>query len=385
MKVLNICLGASFTEGYTYQDNLLSEYQAKLGHEVTVLTTTRTRDAAGKITQIPPEDKVLPNGVRLVRIKTPGKLRQFLGLYPGVSQVIEDIAPDFIFIHGLASFVPEAAIRYKRKHPAVKIVADNHQDYNNTYIWRFPFNLQLRFFRLKWHSWINSVEKIYGTTSWRKTFARKIYGIPEEKLDVLIMGIDSDRLPANPIEVRKSVREELDIPQDAFVFVTGGKLGNYRLTLESLYAFMSNPQANIRFLLFGAILPEIQKEFNQVLTYDSRIIFIGYQKSQEIHKYFMAADFGIFPGLHSVLWEEAIGCGLPCLFRKFEERDHTEICGNCVRIASPDVSSIHAVLERVLTEKDFYETLKTQSQIAAKEYSYHAIAKKSLETANLPT
>ncbi len=382
MKILNICMGAPFTEGYTYQDNLLSEYQAKLGHEVTVLTTTRTRDANGHITEAAPEDKLLANGVRLIRLKTPGKICQFLGLYPGVSHVIENIAPDFIFIHGLASFVPGAVVRYKQKHPAVRIVADNHQDYNNTYIQRFPYNLQLWFFRQKWRNWINSVEKVYGTTSWRKTFAQKFYGIPAEKLGTLVLGIDSDRLPANLAEVRQRIRKELGIPQDAFVFVTGGKLGNYRCILESLNAFMAIPDESARFLLFGAVLSDVKSEFDRIVSKDSRIIFIGYQNSHEIHNFFIASDFGVFPGLHSVLWEEAIGCGLPCLFRKFEEQDHTEICENCVRIPSPDVDSIHSVLLHVLHDHRCYKKMKRQSQFAAKEYSYHAIAKKSLEMAN---
>lgn len=382
MRILNICMGAPFTEGYTYQDNLLSEYQVKLGHEVTVLTTTRTRDANGHITEVAPEDKLLANGVRLVRLRAPGRLQQFLGLYRGLNQAIERLSPQFIFVHGLGSFVTQAAIRYKQKHTEVKIVADNHQDKGTTYTDHFPFNLQLWFFRYKWHSWVHSVEKVYGTTSWRKTFARIYYGIPEEKLDTLIMGIDSDHLPIDHMLVRRAIREELGIPQDAFLFVTGGKLDHHKHTLEAMKAFGNQPGDNARFLLFGAVLPEIKEEFDTLLNNDSRMKYIGYVKSQEVHKYFLAADFGLFPGRHSVLWEEAIGCGLPCLFHKYEEHDHTEICENCIRMTSHDEKDIQAVLERVLDNKAFYEKLKRQSLLAAKEYSYHTIAKKSLECAN---
>ena len=381
MRILNICMGAPFTEGYTYQDNLLSEYQAKHGHEVVVLTTTRKRGANGKITETIPEDKMLTNGVRLIRLKAPSKLLAFLGIFPGVEKSIKAVAPDFIFIHGLASMVPKAAISYQRKHPNIRIVADNHQDKGTTYTDHFPFNLQLWFFRKKWRKWIQSVDKIYSTTSWRKTFAAKYYGIPNDKLDVLIMGIDSDRLPSNTQEVRKKVRDELGIPSNAFLFISGGKLDRNKHTLELMRAFASLKDKNIRLLLFGAVLPDIKDEFESILADDSRMKYIGYIKSQEVHRYFLTADFGLFPGRHSVLWEEAIGCGLPCLFRKYEENDHTEICGNCIRIAKPTVPELQTVLGHILADHVYYANLKAQSLLATKEFSYHAIAEKSIECA----
>ena len=381
MKVLNICMGAPFTEGYTYQDNLLSECQARLGHQVTVLTSTRTRDANGAITETMPVDKVMDNGVRLVRLKAPGRLRSFLGIYPGVRKCIETIAPDFIFIHGLASFVPRAAIAYKRSHPEVKIVADNHQDPGTTYTDRFPFNLQLRLFQRQWRTWIRHVERIYGTTSWRRTFARDFYGIPEDKLDTLIMGIDSENLPTNPASVRADVRVEQRIPQNAFLFVSGGKMDRNKHVIEAMKAFSALPHANARLLLFGSVLPDIKEEFEGLLAADKRMGYIGYLKSHDIHRYFIAADFGVFPGRHSVLWEEAIGCGLPCLFRRYGECDHTNPCGNAICIPSPDVQNIKETMEAVASGGKYLEELKRGAVKAAPMFSYSTIAEKSLEAA----
>ncbi len=379
MKILNICMGAPFTEGYTYQDNLLSEYQAKHGHNVTVLTSTRTRDSNGKIIVIQPEDRIMNNGVRLIRLKLPIKILQFWGIYHGISGVIQEIAPDFIFVHGLGSYVVQAAVNYKKIHPKVTIVADNHQDQGTTKTDRFPFNLKLCFFRFKWHSWIHFVTKVYGTTSWRKTFAKKYYGIPENKLDTLIMGIDSDNLPKNREKIRNEVRENLGFQKENFLFVTGGKLNKDKRTLETMRAFSNIHNNKLRFLIFGAVLPDIKDEFYNLLTADSRIKYIGYIKSHDVYRYFLASDFGLFPGNHSVLWEEAIGCELPCLFHKYEENDHTEICENCIRIDMYSESKILSIIKSIVNDPKLYLKLKNQSKCISYQFSYHTIADKSIE------
>lgn len=105
---------ATFTEGYTYQDNLLSEYQHKLGHEVVILTSRQTRADNGKIITVEPCDKLLDNGVRLIRISSGNKLSQILGYNKYIGKIIQDIKPDLIFIHGLCSFIPIQAINYKK-------------------------------------------------------------------------------------------------------------------------------------------------------------------------------------------------------------------------------------------------------------------------------
>lgn len=379
MKILNICMNAPFTEGYSYQDNLLSEYQKKAGHEVTVVTSTKTRDEQGKICTISPCDKVMNNGVRLIRINVKGKLASFLGIYPELTGIINSYSPDFIMIHGLCSFVPVQAIRYKKKNRNCKIIADNHQDTGTTKVKGFPFSQQLFVYRMFWKHWIKNIERVYGTTSWRKQFAHKYYGIPEQKLDTLIMGIDFDRLPKDRAQIRKDIRKELNIDADRFVFVTGGKLDSRKKTLETVRAFNRINDENVVFVIFGSVAPEIKEEFERLVQNDKRIIYIGYIASEKANQYFIASDFGVFAGRHSVLWEEAIGCGLPCLFKKYEEHDHTNVCDNCIRLVESTEDTIFEQMNKVLNDNEYYKKLKRNSEKAAETFSYHAIAKKSVE------
>ena len=383
MKVLNICLSSPFTEGYSYQDNLLSEYQAKLGHEVTVLTATRTRDANGKIVETSPEDKMLENGVRLIRIKFPGKLFAFLGLYPGVKKVIEAAAPDLIFIHGLATFAPGAAVAYKQKHPQVSVVADNHQDDFNTALGRFHVRLQVSFFRAMWKKWIGAVSRVYGTTGWRADFARQIYGIPEEKTDILVTGCTEKFTAELCSKTRREVRGELGIPGDDFVFVHGGKLNSGKRTLEVMEAFTGLKAPGAKLVLFGSVGGDIAGSFEQLLKSNSGIIHLGMLPGSQVHRYLLAADFGLFPGGHSTLWEESAGCGLPCLFRNYGgSMEHLNRNGNAVIVDDPRLPEITQCMNRVLTDKEYYHGLLTRTRELAPEFYYGSIAEKSLETAN---
>ncbi|MBQ7696087.1 MAG: glycosyltransferase family 4 protein [Lentisphaeria bacterium] len=381
MKILNICLSSPFTEGYSYQDNLLSEYQAKLGHEVTVLTVTRTRDAEGRIVETSPGEKVLENGVKLIRIKTPGKLFSFLGIFPGMKKVIEAVAPDFIFIHGLATFAPRAAVAYKRRHPQVPIVADNHQDDFNTALGRFHVRLQISLFRSMWKKWIGAVNRVYGTASWRVEFARQVYGIPEEKTDILVTGCTEKYTAELSSKTRREVRGELDLSDDAFVFIHGGKLNSGKRTLEVMRAFSDLKAPGAKLVLFGSVGRDIADSFEKLLKSNSDIIHLGMLPGSEVHRYLLASDFGLFPGGHSTLWEESIGSGLPCLFRNYGGKMHLDRCGNAVIVDDPGQSELAECMNKVLNDREFYRTLLSGARKLAPEFFYGSIAAKSLETA----
>lgn len=190
MKIVNICMGAPFTEGYTYQDSMLSDYQKKIGNDVTVITGLKTRDTNGKVVLVSPSDTVLCNGVRLIRLEQKG-LGKFagnvLGIYPDIPRLLEALAPDLIMVHGLGSHVAEYAAKYRQNHSDICVVADNHQDYCTTSMGtRKVQDLGLKvlalYFRLRWQQWIRNVDRIYGVTSWRTKFAHEVYGIPNLSL-----------------------------------------------------------------------------------------------------------------------------------------------------------------------------------------------------------
>lgn len=380
MKILNISMSAPFTEGYSYQDNLLSEYQYKCGHDVTVLTGIITRDANGNKVTTDPCNKVMDNGVRLIRIKSRSKVMGILGYYPQISSIIEYIQPDLIFIHGLCSLIPAQAVKYKKQHPSTILVADNHQDANISSFNRFPFNLLLKIWKIGWKIWIDHFNHIYGTTSWRRDFAIEAFGIPEEKVETLLLGVDTDNLSPDKDNIRHEIRSSLNILPDDFVFVHGGKMNKDKMTFEVMQAFSSINIPKAKLLLFGSVGDCINNSFNAILEKDPRILYIGYVNSKDIHKYFYAADFSLFPGNHSVLWEEAIGCGLPGIFRSYSKNDHTNLCNNSINVpAEISIDKLREIMERVIIDQTYYNELKANADKAATQLSYYDIARKSTQ------
>lgn len=379
MRILNIAMGANFTEGYSYQDNLLSEYQHKLGHTVAVLTGLTTWNECGQKIQTFPCDIVMDNGVRLIRIKSGNKIINAVGYYPQINKILTNYKPDLIFIHGLCNFIPIQAIKYKIKYPQTILVADNHQDKDNFNFKKFPFFLMVKLWRIGWTRWSKYFNYIYGTTSWRKDFAIYCFGIPENKADVLPLGVDTDNLCKDAFKVRCEIRKQLNIDRDAFVFIHGGKMNSDKRTIDIIESFSRIRDNNIRLILFGSVAENIRNQFDNLLEKDQRIVYVGYVKSKTVHKYFYASDFSLFPGLHSVLWEEAIGCGLPGLYQSFSSCDHTNMYGNSILIkADTNSEEIFQIMDKVSQDKSFYENLKKNASRASHDFSYYDIAAKSI-------
>ena len=67
MKIAHIGLAAYYTEGMTYQDNQLSEQNARDGHEVLYISNA-AKYVNGEIVDTGYEDSLLSSGVRLVRL-----------------------------------------------------------------------------------------------------------------------------------------------------------------------------------------------------------------------------------------------------------------------------------------------------------------------------
>ena len=68
MKILHIALLSHFTCGMAYQDNVLVEINAADGHDVTIISDTMYYKD-GVLTDGEEEDIILPDGVRLIRLK----------------------------------------------------------------------------------------------------------------------------------------------------------------------------------------------------------------------------------------------------------------------------------------------------------------------------
>lgn len=383
MKIVHIAPNSPYNDYWGYQDNLLPKYQRKLGHDVTVIITNKMHKD-GKIVEIPPAVYELDDGVKIIRLKYKQYIHPVVtGVFSDldVYDLLNDIQPDFIFYHGLVSYTIIGVTKYIKKNPKCKMVEDNHMDYNignktNT-LKEKAIRSWLRFLNRKS---IKYVTKVYGVTPWRKQYAEDYFKIPANKTDVLIMGADDEKMHIEKrMDLRKEVRDKYRIEPDDFLIVTGGKIDKNKKIDVLMQA--CKELGNVKLLIFGNVENDIHKKFEE-LKKSKNIIYIGWIKSDEVYKYFYAADLVFFPGQHSVLWEQACASKVPCVFEKWDGMEHVNNGGNSDFVYPVNAENVKEKIKELRYTDKYYR----MKQIAMTEktdiYLYSRIAEKSLECAN---
>lgn len=386
MNILHICLLAPYNDYWGYQDNLLPKYHQKMGHQVTVITSNTMHNGEGKIVETECGRYTLNDGQEIIRLKKESFITPKIGKilnYSNIYDILCEKKPDFIMIHGLSSFITFQVIKYKKRiNNKCKIIADNHLDTTiNTYAKTFKGKIFTYGYRILNIYWQNYYDKVYGVTPWRTEYAQKIYGIKKSKLDTLLMGADDEKIEFhNKDNISKQIREKYDIAKDHLLFMTGGKLEANKKIIETMKAFSKLEDKNINLLIFGNLTKEVEQEFKQLIDKDRRIIYIGFIKSEEVYNYFLAGDMGVFLGRHSVLWEQAVACGLPCIFRKYVEEGYVNQGGNSILVdENVGIEEIYSCFRRVIDTPLLLEKAKVRAESVREQFLYSHIAQKSLE------
>ncbi|HHV50748.1 MAG TPA: glycosyltransferase family 4 protein [Clostridiales bacterium] len=383
MKIVHIAPNAPYNEGWGYQDNLLPKYHAKLGHDVTLIITTK-QHSDGRLVKVPSCDYTSKDGFRVIRrdykrclISKYDSLFSKLDVYP----LLCSIAPDFIFYHGLISTTIFDVIKYKKHHPNCIIVQDNHLDYNIGYNCANIKEWIIRcFYRNINRKSIPYVSKVYGVTPWRKKYAEDYFKIPSSKTDVLIMGADDEKIDfIHREKIRSDIREKYCISNDDFLIVTGGKIDkkkNVDILMEAC-----NSLEGVKLLIFGQVMDDVKESFETLLQKNKNILFIGWIESDKVYDYFFAADLVFFPGQHSVLWEQACAAKVPCVFRKWDGMEHVNNGGNSDFVSIVTVDSLKSKINELKFTPKYFGMKKVAQSDSTDIYLYSNIVLKSLECA----
>lgn len=381
MKIMHIAPLSPYNVGWSYQDNLLPKYQRKMGHEVVVVVSPFENTSNGKV-DVGETDFILDDGVHVYR------RRRMFGNSPfgkavsftDVGDILKSFQPDFVMIHSLMTLTVFQVIHYKKKYnPQCVIIHDNHLDEN---IGRRKTKLLTDLFYKYWR-FVNGfskkyVAKYYGVTPWRQDFIVKRFGIEREKTDVLIMGADDELIDFdNRNQIRNDLRNQYNIGTD-FVICTGGKIEKNKKIDLLMKAVKGMP--GVKLLVFGNVADnykgEIEKSINE------NVIMLGWMNTKEINDVFLASDIAVFPGQHSVLWEQACACKIPCLFAYWDGMNHLNIGGNCAFICADSVEAIRNSIMKY-ANTDIYEALREKADSPLTDvFLYKNIADKSLEAAS---
>jgi glycosyltransferase involved in cell wall biosynthesis len=226
------------------------------------------------------------------------------------------------------------------------------------------------------------VSKFWGVTPLRVDFFKQIYGLDETKVDLLVLGLDDTEIDfSKKNEIRSKIRTSLGL-EDKFVIITGGKIDQRKKIEVLLEAVNQLKNDSVHLILFGSITGEMKSKISKLIK-SPKIKYLGWISPKEANDYFFASDLAFFPGTHSVLWEQSIGCGIPGVFRKWEGMQHVDIGGNCLFLEGDSRSEIQEIILKIIEDKDLYNNLKKNSEEKGQEvFLYTEIAKRAIEIKN---
>jgi glycosyltransferase involved in cell wall biosynthesis len=385
MRIVHVCLACFYIEGYEYQENILPRKHRQQGNEVSIITSQYCFDQNMHEYERPVgsymntdhiQVTVLPYNLRY------GKFARMFRIYNGLYDMLQKIQPDIIFCHGTQFFSIRELTEYKKKHPQVKIFSDQHGDYINSGIIRSRRRKFLH--RFLWGRMAREAAKIseviWGVTPLRVTFLQDVYRVSANKTALLVMGGDDDKIDfTNQRDIRAGLREKHDIAQDDFLIETGGKIDKAKQIDLLMEAVVKINEPKIKLLVFGQPSDDMKIVFDTLSNHAS-IRNIGWIPSDEAYNCFLASDLAIFPGTHSVLWEQACACGIPCVFKYWEGMTHIDVGGNCRFLYENLMEEIKSTILEIYHDTDTYRrTKKTAIEKGIPEFSYEQIARRSIQ------
>lgn len=383
MKVVHIMLCGPVTDGWSYQDNLLTKYHRILGYEVTMITSQWVWGDNGTLVKFKETNYQNENDVKVIRlpIKKKDDFSRKFKCFEGLKKALELEKPDILFIHGVSFCDVSIVVDYIRNHKIKKVYVDNHSDFSNSGTNWLSKNI-LHKLIWKYYAQMLSpyVTKFYGVLPARVDWLVDMYKLPKEKCELLVMGADDEKVAEayNP-EYRRIIRKKYGISEDDFLIITGGKIDPAKIqTLQLMEAVAQIDNSKVKLIVFGSVTPDLQKQVKDRCV-DNKIIYIGWIKSDDSYNYFAAADLVVFPGRHSVFWEQVAGIGIPMLCKYWNGTTHVDLGGNVEFLKEDSVSEIKEKIEKLIKNPEKLNQMKLIAEKKGMEtFSYKKIAERAL-------
>ncbi|MCM1262524.1 MAG: glycosyltransferase family 4 protein [Butyrivibrio sp.] len=378
-KIVHLCMTV-FTDSMAYQENILTKYHAKMGYDVTVITSMWKYDIEGKLAEDRRTAYINPYGVCVRRLPIKGKnnIRRKFRKFSGVYDVLCEEKPDILFIHGSQYIDISVIVKYIKTHKVSRVYVDNHADFSNSATNWLSKNV---LHKIIWRHYAHMIEpytdKFYGVLPARVDFLTDVYKLPKEKCELLIMGADGE-LVISAKGNREETRKKYNIGKADFLIVTGGKIDCWKTqTILLEEAVESLQEVNVRLIIFGSIINELKDKVMSLCN--EHIVYVGWLSREETYDLIAASDLAVYPGRHSTLWEQTAGQAVPMIVKHWEGTHHVDVNGNVEFLYEDSSEEIQEKLEELLKNPDKYQAMKQAADGCAEQFRYGNIARKSIQ------
>lgn len=386
MKILHIV--DYFTDKLNYQENLLSYWQNKLGHEVKIVTSDYYYPFPNYERTMEPvlgNRKVgigtfMDRNVDILRKKSYSISKKYPSLiWFRVSDVINDFMPDVIHVHGATNLCLIEVLAMK-KHYRYKIFVDSHQDYmvqgNHNSLFRKIYNKPWRI--LYKHSLDKGLISLFlPITENAMEWLNSELSIPMQSQKINPLGVDIEKMYFHENEAKQFRKKHLI--GNKILFIYAGKIyeGKRVDWIIDLLSKLRNQEKIFLLLIGNATLKYsdyLTQKLNKVKYEFLRLPFMNHE---DLRSAFSAADIGIWPGIPSNAIQEAMACETVVIL------PNNKIVGHLVSdnglLENENIERASNFLNDLCeNDSDLNKSKKKSSEIV-KQYSWEIITKELID------
>lgn len=222
-----------------------------------------------------------------------------------------------------------------------------------------------------------ATEKCYAPTKDCAEIAWRFFGVQQDKVEVMHLGVDTDFffpvISDATFQERTELRQRLGFGENDVVCIYTGKL-----TEEKNALILAQAIAKLRSMgeaFCGLFIGDgVQKKLIQ--TYSSCTI-LDFMAFSELAPYYRAADIGVWPTNESTSMLDAAACGIPIIVSDgIVYREHVE--GNGLVYKMNDLDDLVSTLLDLRNLEQRKRLGSFGAQKMAKEFSWDSVARRRL-------
>lgn len=317
MKVAHLCLSCFYIDGYAYQENQLVAEHVRLGHDVHVIASTESYDNNAQLVYVSSGAYNGTDGAKVIRIpyrfNVLPRLARKIRAYVGLDALLRELQPEVILFHGLASWELLTVAAYVKRNPGVKLFADSHEDWNNSARSILSkWVLHYGFYRVILQRSLPLIQKVLCVSLETIDFVRELYGVPQDQIEFYPLGgllWDDFAYEAT----RARTRETQGWSSSHRVFLQSGKIDGAKRLGETLRAFKSLADPNLRLVIAGQIMADVRDDVLPLIDADPRVQMLGWVDPQQLRALLCAVDVYVQPGSQSATMQMALCCRRPLI------------------------------------------------------------------------
>ena len=365
-----------------YQEFLLPKWNAKLGHDVYIVTSDRYypvpnySDTWEKLLgkRICGIGERVFKGVKIIRLPVQFEVKARPWI-KGLIKTIKDIEPDLVLVHGTGSFsIYKCAILLNGLD--FPVFADNHM-IKDVVQKGFFQNIYYLFHKFMMQNFLSrKIDIFFGVTKDSCDYLQDFEGVPTEKIELLPLGVDT-----GIFKPQEDDKESSKIP----VIVQSGKLNQDKkpqwLAEAVLNILKDGLKVKLKFVGSGStiIISEIKNSFRNA-GYEEYLEFIDMLSLKELAKEFNSANIVVFPEATSLSAIEAASCDTAVVMTDLPAAQERVKNGVGLSYKRGDIENLSSVLMELINDPIRLHSLAISSGKNARSvYSYETISQQLLD------